>query len=178
MVIYITGAPRCGKTTLAQKLLSEISDASLLSLDALSKAVRNTFTEFKLYSDKVLISPDINRDVFLKFVKKYADCFIEEYPDKTLIVEGCHFTPDEFKSEFYNSKIICMGLTSKKMICNCVLNKDWMSELSEKRRNEYVNLIYDYSLDMKTNENTDMYRYFEFEKMDTKDILHYIEKGD
>ena len=39
-LVYITGAPRCGKTTLANHIANE--NTSILSLDALSKSIRVT----------------------------------------------------------------------------------------------------------------------------------------
>lgn len=67
-IIYITGAPRCGKTTLVEKLMD--NNVSILSLDAFSKSVRSVFTDFKLYSADVCIQPDTNREKFLELVYK------------------------------------------------------------------------------------------------------------
>lgn len=94
---YITGATSTGKTTYVRNLNA---NAAILSLDAFSKSVRYAFNDFKMYTDEISIRPTINNDKFLLLVKKYIECFMVDYPDTDLIVEGCHFTPDEFLSVF------------------------------------------------------------------------------
>ena len=63
-ITYITGATCTGKTTYANSICN---DEIIISLDALSKAIRFTFDDFKLYTDKVSIRPTINNDKFLNF---------------------------------------------------------------------------------------------------------------
>ena len=65
-IIYITGATSTGKTTYTKSIFN---NEIIVSLDALSKACRFTFDDFKLYTDKVSIKPTVNNDIFLKFVK-------------------------------------------------------------------------------------------------------------
>lgn len=170
-IIYITGAPRCGKTTLAN-ILDE-KNSSLLSLDAFSKSIRSVFTDFKLYSKPVCIQPDINREIFLQLVEIYVRNFLNDYKDKTLIVEGCHFTPEEFKAKFPDSKIICLGRTrSKENIENAIITKSWMSNLPQEVMNEYADKIYSYSLALKQKESE--YLYFETDEIEIGKIREYI----
>ena len=108
-LIYITGASCCGKSTLADKMSRQYDNATILSLDAFSKSIRYVFTDFKLYTDEVSIKPTINNDRFLMLVKKYIECYFADY-NNTLIVEGCHFTPEGFMNEFHVAKVIALGL--------------------------------------------------------------------
>lgn len=168
-IIYITGAPRCGKTTLADKLIN--NNISVLSLDALSKTVRSVFTDFKLYSGTVCIQPDMNRDRFLEFVNQYAVNFFNDFPNHTLLIEGCHFTPDEFQKKFPDSKIICLGRTkTADDIVKAIMTKSWMADLSEKIIREYAGQIYNYSLTLKNSH----YLYFETDEMDMAKINKHI----
>ncbi|MGN1420787.1 MAG: hypothetical protein ACI4XC_04685 [Eubacterium sp.] len=164
-LVYITGAPRCGKTTLANHIANE--NTSILSLDALSKSVRRAFTDFQLYDGYVLIQPNVNKDIFLKLVKMYCLTFFNDYPNKALIVEGCHFTPKEFQAVFPKAKIICVGLVSNNEIISAINNSEWMSNLPEKIKLEYAEKIREYSRDMKeyTAKN---YLYFDRNKIDLK----------
>lgn len=157
-LFYITGAPRCGKTTFANQIKSE--NISILSLDALSKSVRSIFTDFKLYDGGVHIRPNVNKDKFLELVKLYCLSFFNDYPNKTLIVEGCHFTPDEFSEVFPNAKIICIGLESEKEILSSINDSPWMSQLSEKLKLEYAEKIAEYSKSMKEMQGEN-YLYFD-----------------
>lgn len=170
-IIYITGAPRCGKTTLANQLKRE--QISVLSLDAFSKSIRSVFADFKLYSNRVCIQPDINRDKFLELIYKYSVNFFEDYPKYTLVIEGCHFTPNEFIARFPNAKIICLGRTkSIGDIKDAIMTKDWMSKLSDEKTNEYAQMIYDYS---KTYYNScGKYLYLETDEIDMKLIEKYL----
>lgn len=138
-IIYITGAPRCGKTTLCKNLISNQSNISILSLDSFSKSIRWTFNDFNLYSKRGLIQPDINREKFLKLVSDYINLFNADYAQQTLIVEGCHFHPDEFSSVFPKAKIICLGITSSLEDClKAVESSDWMSVLDKKTKMAYA----------------------------------------
>ena len=110
-ITYITGATCTGKTTYANGICN---DEIIISLDALSKAIRFTFDDFKLYTTgKVSIRPTVNNDKFLNFVKTYIDYLSVDYPDRNIIIEGCHFTPNEFLSAFPNAQIIVLGITDK-----------------------------------------------------------------
>lgn len=173
-IVYITGAARCGKTTLAEKLID--NNISILSLDAFSKSVRSVFSDFILYSGAVCIQPDTNREKFLELVCKYTINFFNDFPYHTLLIEGCHFTPNEFLSKFPDSRIICLGRTaSKEDIVKAIITKDWMADLPRKIINEYAEKIYNYSLGLKENEKE--YLYFETEKVDIAKVKKYI-KGD
>ncbi|MGN1328945.1 MAG: hypothetical protein ACI4V4_04520 [Eubacterium sp.] len=162
-LVYITGAPRCGKTTLTNHIANE--NTSILSLDSLSKSVRGAFTDFQLYDGDVLIQPNVNNDIFLKLVMIYCSTFFNDYPNKTLIVEGCHFTPKEFETVFPKAKIICVGLVSIDEIISSINSSEWMSDLPEKTKIEYAEKIRHYSKAMKkyTAKN---YRYFERNEID------------
>lgn len=170
-LVYITGAPRCGKTTLAGRL--NLDDGSILSLDALSKSVRGVFTDFKLYDDETRIQPNVNKSVFMELVQFYILSYLSDYPYSTLIVEGCHFTPEEFKSSFPDSKIICLGRTkSLDEIKKAIVTKPWMAELPAEKMNSYAEKIYNYSLAVK--QNAKEYLYFETEEADIGRIKKYI----
>ena len=154
---YITGATCTGKTTYANGISN---DEIIISLDALSKAIRFTFDDFKLYtSDKISIRPTINNDKFLNFVKTYIDYLSVDYPDRNIIIEGCHFTPNEFLSAFPNSKVIALGITDKMTALNQINERDWMSKLENDIKMEYVNQIVEYSKELKNEPNIE---YIEF----------------
>lgn len=149
-ITYITGATSTGKTTYAKS----ISDNEIIiSLDALSKALRFTFDDFELYTDKVSVRPTVNNDKFLHFVKTYIDYLYIDYPNKNIIVEGCHFTPDEFLSVFTNAKIIALGITDKMTALKQINKRDWMSKLDNDIKTEYVNQIVKYSNKLKNEPN-------------------------
>lgn len=155
-ITYITGATCTGKTTYAQNICD---NEIIVSLDALSKALRFTFDDFKLYTDKVSIRPTVNNDKFLHFVKTYIDYLYIDYPNKNIIVEGCHFTPDEFLSVFPNAKIIALGITDKMTALKQINKRDWMSKLDNDIKTEYVNQIVKYSNKLKNEPNIE---YIEF----------------
>ena len=156
-IIYITGATSTGKTTYARNICN---DEIIISLDALSKAIRFTFDDFKLYNaNKVSIRPTINNDKFLNFVKTYIDYLFVDYPDKNIIIEGCHFTPNEFLSAFPNAQIIALGITNKSTALKQINKKEWMKKLDDDVKNEYVNQIVKYSNELKNEPNIE---YIEF----------------
>ncbi len=176
-IIYLTGAPRCGKTTLANKIAKEHECISVLSLDALSKSVRNTFSDFKLYSENPVIQPDLNRDKFLSLAKAYADCFVADYPCLTLIIEGCHFMPDEFLSVYPNAEIIALGINSGvDTALKAVNTSDWMKTLDENIKLEYAKKIFEYSAFLKSvSASHQNYTYFDRSKIDydkVEDLLY------
>lgn len=174
MLIYITGAPRCGKSTLAKKLISDCGNTALFSLDAFSKSIRSEFTDFKMYSGKLTIQPDMNKAKFLSLVHKYIRCFCIDFPSVNLIVEGCHFSPDEFIEVFPDAKIICLGITkSFDSIIDAINNSEWMSALDGKIKNEYAKLIFDYSLKMKGSDS-DRFLYIERNEINYKEIVKEI----
>ena len=146
-ITYITGATCTGKTTYAQNICD---NEIIISLDALSKALRFTFDDFKLYTaDKVSILPTVNNDKFLHFVKTYIDYLSVDYPDRNIIIEGCHFTPKEFLAAFPNSKVIALGITDKMTALKQMNKRDWMSKLDNDIKTEYVNQIVEYSANLK-----------------------------
>ncbi|MBQ5994989.1 MAG: hypothetical protein IJL63_03930 [Clostridia bacterium] len=158
-LIYITGAPRCGKTTLAKKMATELN-CSIFSLDAFSKSIRNTFCDFKLYGDDISIRPVINNDIFLKLVADYTNNYSIDYENHTLIVEGCHFTPEEFKSKFANAEIIALGRTgATDEIIDAIKQKDWMHNLPDEIILQYAKLIKEYSIKLKSEAH--FYEYIE-----------------
>lgn len=148
-ITYITGATCTGKTTYAQNICN---NEIIISLDALSKAIRFTFDDFKLYTaDKVSIRPTVNNDKFLNFVKTYIDYLSVDYSDRNIIIEGCHFTPNEFLSAFPNAQIIVLGITDKSTALKQINKKEWMKKLDDDVKNEYVNQIVKYSRELKNN---------------------------
>lgn len=156
-IIYITGATSTGKTTYARNICN---DEIIISLDALSKAIRFTFDDFKLYNaNKVSIRPTVNNDKFFHFVKTYINYLSIDYNDKNIIVEGCHFTPKEFLSAFPNSKVIALGITDKMTALKQINERDWMSKLENDIKMEYVNQIVEYSKELKNEPNIE---YIEF----------------
>lgn len=156
-ITYITGATCTGKTTYAQSICN---NEILISLDALSKAIRFTFDNFKLYTaNKVSIRPTVNNDKFLNFVKTYIDYLSVDYPDRDIIIEGCHFTPNEFLSAFPNAQIIAFGITNKSTALKQINKKEWMKKLDNDVKNEYVNQIVKYSNELKNEQNIE---YIEF----------------
>lgn len=154
-ITYITGATSTGKTTYANNICN---NEIIISLDALSKALRFTFDDFELYTDKVSIRPTVNNN-FLQFVKNYIDYLSIDYNDKNIIVEGCHFTPNEFLSIFPNAKIITFGITDRTVALKQINKKDWMPKLDNDIKLEYVNQIVEYSMKLKNEPNIE---YIEF----------------
>jgi len=175
-IIYITSAPRCGKTTLSNVLMEKIVyKTSIISLDSFSKSIRNVFTDFKLYSKPICIKPDTNNEVFLSLIKTYIENFFADYHDYTLIIEGCHFTPSEFKKNFSSSIVICLGRTmSKENTINAIKEKSWMAELSDEEINKYADLILHYSKELSQNKTED-YLYCETDNINYTEIEQYIE---
>lgn len=160
-LIYITGAPRCGKTTLANKMSQDLG-ASILSLDVLSKALRSEFKDFELYSGETVIRPDINNDKFLDFVCRYIELYFNDFPNSTLIVEGCHFMPNEFNERFEQARIIAVGITSStEKAVEAVKTSQWMAAMPKEKVNLYAKLIYEYSVFLK--KNAKEYEYIEKE---------------
>lgn len=146
-ITYITGATSTGKTTYANNICN---DEIIVSLDALSKALRFTFDDFKLYTtNKVSIRPTISNDKFLNFVKTYIDYLSVDYPDRNIIIEGCHFTPNEFLSVFPNAQIIVLGITEISTALKQINKKEWMKKLDDDIKNEYANQIVEYSANIK-----------------------------
>ncbi|MGN0533614.1 MAG: GNAT family N-acetyltransferase, partial [Eubacterium sp.] len=170
-IIYITGAPRCGKTTLAGSLCK--NNASLLSLDSISKALRFTFNDFKLYTGKICIQPDINKDTFLSFIKHYCDNFRCDFPDYTLLVEGCHFMPKEFLKAFPEAKVICLGIESEEKAIASINCSEWMVKLDNNIKNQYAQMICDYSKELKNNQLNNCL-YFERDYIDFSKIKEFI----
>ena len=96
----------------------------------------------------------------LKFhLKTYIDYLSVDYPDRNIIVEGCHFTPKEFLSAFPNSKVIALGITNKMTALKQINKRDWMSKLENDIKMEYVNQIVEYSKELKNEPNIE---YIEF----------------
>lgn len=156
-ITYITGATCTGKTTYAQNICD---NEIIVSLDALSKAIRFTFDDFKLYATgKVSIRPTVNNDKFLNFVKTYIDYISVDYPDRNIIIEGCHFTPKEFLSAFPNAQIIALGITDKTVALKQINKKEWMKKLDDDIKNEYANQIVEYSAKLKKSKT--IFKYIE-----------------
>lgn len=157
-ITYITGATCTGKTTYARIICN---NEIIISLDALSKAIRFTFDDFKLYTaNEVSIRPTINNDKFLKFVKTYIDYLAVDYPDRDIIIEGCHFTPNEFLSVFPSAKIIALGITDKTTALNQINKKEWLANLDDSLKDKYVNQIVKYSSELMKLSNVEYIDFF------------------
>lgn len=170
---FIIGAASCGKTSLAQRICY---DDIIISLDAFSKSIRTVFPNFQLYSDCISVRPSVNGDIFFDLVSKYINCFVKDYPDKNIIIEGCHFTPQEIFSEFPNAKIVALGITDKSKALLQIDKKDWMSKLDNSVKLRYAEQIVEYSLRLKN--NADNYLYLEFNDIERNEekCLAYFAK--
>lgn len=100
---------------------------------------------------RLSIRPTVNNDKFLNFVKTYIDYLSVDYPDRNIIIEGCHFTPNEFLPAFSNAQIIALGITEISTALNQINKKDWMKKLDDDIKNEYANQIVEYSANIKNN---------------------------
>ena len=127
-----------------------------------------------MYSGKISIQPDINKAEYLSLAEIYIRCFQNDFPAVNLIVEGCHFTPNEFLEVFPEAKIICLGITdSLSSIINAINDSEWMSALDDKTKLEYANQILTYSMKMKSSDS-DKFLYFERDEINHNEILKEI----
>lgn len=155
-LIYITGATCTGKTTLANKIGK---NSTIISLDAFSKSIR---LNFELYDKEIAIKPTINNDRFLNIIKDYTTCLKNNYPKINIIVEGCHFTPDEFICTFpETNKIIALRITDFKMALSRINQKGWMKNLDDGVKTQYAEKIVEYSLFLKEKASIENYTYIE-----------------
>jgi len=140
MIIFITGNPRCGKSTLIQKLLAEISDkkvAGIITPEIRVNGVRQGFKIIDLASgeEEILASVNISRG---PGVSRYR-----------VNIEGIDNIMDEFLERFENSEYVIideigmMEFYSKKFreTVRMVLNSDKivLATLSKKFVKEYKN---------------------------------------
>lgn len=158
-LIYITGATCTGKTTLANKIGK---NSTIISLDAFSKSIRFNFGDFELYDKEIAIKPTINNDRLLNIIKDYITCLKNDYPKINIIVEGCHFTPDEFICAFPEmNKIIALGITDFKMALSRINQKGWIKNLDVCTKAQYAEKIIEYSLFLKEKVSIKNYTYIE-----------------
>ncbi|BCN30986.1 P-loop NTPase family protein [Anaeromicropila herbilytica] len=178
-IIYITGAPRCGKTTLTNYISRSLKHkCEIISLDAFSHALRHRLDDFQMYSKKITIKPDINEERFALLVKDYIESFAIDYPVETILVEGCQIPPAYFQCEsmFPKSKIICLGRTNNlNSIKDAVKTKKWMALLPEDEINEYAKLIYDYSIELIEKSIFSNMQYCEAEHYSIQEVINYLE---
>ena len=174
--VFVLGAPRCGKTILTRRIIEVAKgNCSIVSLDALSFVLRHGFEDFELYSKRLIIQPDVNIDKFSKIVKVYIEAFFEDFPDETIIVEGCQFMPKQIKELFPKSKIICLGITGNiEDIKDAIITKEWMSKLPQADIDEYAEKIYQLSTCYKKECNDIDYLYCEAEQANINDIVEYL----
>jgi nucleoside-triphosphatase len=141
MNIFITGNPRCGKSTLIQKVLDEISDkkvSGIITPEIRINDVRQGFKIIDLVSRKeeVLASVNIKRGpgvsryrVNIEGIDTIMDKFLESYENSEYVVI------DEIgMMEFYSRKFretIQMVLDSRKTVL-ATLSKRFVEEYQDK----------------------------------------------
>ena len=175
-IIFILGAPRCGKTTLTKKII-ELTNSSyiILSLDAFSSMLRREFDDFNLYTEKVIIQPNVNVEKFINIIKGYVKAFVDDYPNQTIIIEGCQITPKQATAFFPNSKIICLGRTGDIVdIKNAIITKDWMAKLPQSEIEEYARKIHQLSVNYKNECKKTNYLYCETGQDVMSDVMEYL----
>lgn len=141
MNIFITGNPRCGKSTLIQKILDEISDKKLsgfITPEIRVNGVRQGFKIIDLASRKeeILASVNIKRGpgvsryrVNIEGIDTIMDKFLESYENSKYVII------DEIgMMEFYSKKFretIRMVLESDKMVV-ATLSKRFVKRYKDK----------------------------------------------
>ncbi len=141
MNIFITGNPRCGKSTLIQKILDEISDKKLsgfITPEIRVNGVRQGFKIIDLASRKeeILASINIKRGpsvsrykVNVEGIDTIMDKFLESYENSKYVII------DEIgMMEFYSKKFIetiKMVLESDKMVV-ATLSKRFVKRYKDK----------------------------------------------
>jgi len=141
MNIFITGNPRCGKSTLIQRLLDEISDKNVsgfITPEIRVNGVRQGFKIIDLASKKeeILASLNIKRGpsvsryrVNLEGIDTIMDKFLESYENSEYVII------DEIgMMEFYSKKFretVRMALDSDKKIV-ATLSKRFVKEYKDK----------------------------------------------
>ena len=83
--IFILGAARSGKTTLAQ-MLAEKFGCGILSLDAFVSAFEENYPELGIFHHSQ------NNHLIAPFVASYVNSFAYNYPQFNMIIEGSHIT--------------------------------------------------------------------------------------
>jgi len=140
MNIFITGNPRCGKSTLIQKFLDEISDkkvSGIITPEIRANGARQGFKIIDLASrqEEVLASVNIERGpgvsryrVNIEGIDLILDKFLESYENSEYVII------DEIgMMEFYSKKF----KETMRMVLNS--NKKVIATLSKKFVKEYKN---------------------------------------
>ena len=141
MNIFITGNPRCGKSTLIQKIRNEISDQKVSGFITPEINVQNRRKGFKIIDltskkEEVMASVDIKSGpkvskykVNVKGIDKVIEKFLQSYESSKYVVI------DEIgKMEFYSKKFretIKMVLDSDKTVL-ATLSKQFVNQYRDK----------------------------------------------
>ena len=141
MNIFITGNPGCGKSTLIQKVLEEISDKKVSGIITPEIRVNGARQGFKIIdlasgNEEILASVNIERGpgvsrykVNVEGIERIMDKFLESYKDSEYVVV------DEIgMMEFYSKKFrdtIEMVLNSNKTVI-ATLSKRFVKEFKNK----------------------------------------------
>jgi nucleoside-triphosphatase len=147
MNIFITGNPRCGKSTLIQKVLTEISGRNVAGFITPEIRVRGEREGFKIIDlasgkEEILASLNIKRGpgvsrykVNVEGIDTIMDKFLESYPDSEYVVI------DEIgMMEFFSRKfreIIQTVLGSDKLVL-ATLSKKFVERFREKGHMYYL----------------------------------------
>ena len=147
MNIFITGNPRCGKSTLIQKLLTQISGKRLsgfITPEIRIKGMREGFKIIDLFSgeEEILASLNIKRGpgvsryrVNVAGIDKIMDKFLESYNESDYVVI------DEIgMMEFYSAKfrkVVTMVLSSDKTVV-ATLSKKFIKRYRDKGQIYYL----------------------------------------
>ena len=147
MNIFVTGNPRCGKSTLIQKLLAEISGkhiSGFITPEIRIKGVREGFKIIDLSSgeEKILASLNIKQGpgvsryrVNVAGIDKIMHKFLESFEDSDLVII------DEIgMMEFYSPKfreVVRRVFDSDKMVV-ATLSKKFVKQYKEKGQVYYL----------------------------------------
>lgn len=147
MNIFITGNPRCGKSTLVQKILDKISDKNLsgfITPEIREQGERQGFKIIDLASRKeeILASINIKRGpsvsryrVNIEGIDTIMDKFLESYEDSKYVII------DEIgMMEFYSRKFretIQMVLNSDKIVI-ATLSRKFIKKYKDKGQIHYL----------------------------------------
>jgi len=141
MNIFITGNPGCGKSTLIQKFLEEISDKKVSGIITPEIRVNGARQGFKIIdlasgNEEILASVNIERGpgvsryrVNVEGIEKIMDKFLESYKDSEYVVIDEIGMMEYFSKKFRDT--IEMVLNSNKTVIS-TLSKRFVKEFKNK----------------------------------------------